>query len=194
MLDYSREKTPIRREVHVANLIGEVLDTVAYKAEQKTVTLSKEVAPGCDVICVDSDQIFRCLLNLVENAIDAVGAGDGRVHTQCCPVSQVEARGIFGEDAVLETMGTIVRLSVIDNGFGIDPEHLPSIFLPFFSTKASKGTGLGLAVTRKLVEEHGGKVLVDSKKGQGTAFHLVLPERNSKDREDSAVTVHDAAK
>ena len=68
-----------------------------------------------------------------------------------------------------------MRLSVSDNGCGIDPELLPTIFDVFASTKGARGTGLGLAVVKKLVEEHGGRVEVQSTPGQGSTFTLVLP-------------------
>ena len=177
MLDYSREKTPVRRAAVPDKIIQEVFDIVASKAERRSVSLGKEVLPGCEEILVDPDQVFRCLLNLVENALDSVERG-GRVRVRCAPVSPEEARGIFPEVADPSALGGIVRLSVEDNGCGIPPENQKNLFQPFFSTKGSKGTGLGLAVTRKIAQEHGGKVLVDSAVGKGTAFHLILPEKS----------------
>lgn len=177
MLDYSREKTPMRRPTSADHLINEVYETVNYKASQKGVTLRREVADGLGTILVDPDQLFRCLLNLVENAIDAVVPGDkATILTRCNKVSPIEAKIAYGEDIEIDNLGKIIEISVIDNGMGIDKEHFESIFQPFFSTKASKGTGLGLAVTKKLVEEHGGKITLESEPGRGTAFHMILPE------------------
>jgi len=64
---------------------------------------------------------------------------------------------------------------VRDTGIGIPPENLSMIFQPFFSSKGSKGTGLGVAVTRKIAREHGGDVTVDTTAGQGTTFTILLP-------------------
>ena len=69
-----------------------------------------------------------------------------------------------------------VEVSVRDNGSGVAPEHVPKLFQPYFTTK-THGTGLGLFVTRKLVEEHGGSVTFESLPGQGTVFHVFLPVR-----------------
>ena len=175
MLDFSKEKTPVRASVDVNILIEDVYSTAGFKAHEKSVQLSHEIAPDCASIFVDKDQIFRCLLNLVENAIDSIQGG-GIVKTCCREIHAAEVISLFGDAIAPDSLGRVVRLTVEDTGTGIDPEHMASLFQPFFSTKASKGTGLGLSVTRKIVEEHRGKILVDSEVGKGTSFHLVLPE------------------
>ena len=76
--------------------------------------------------------------------------------------------------------------SVAPCGEGIGAEHLEDIFMPFFSTKESRGTGLGLAVTKKITEEHGGVLQVESTLGEGTAFHLVLPGNDLPDSGEDA--------
>jgi signal transduction histidine kinase len=177
MLDYSREKTPYRKITDLQKLADEVFAVVHYKAEMLKIRLESEIDPACAAHPVDTDQIFRCLLNLVENAMDALEDG-GLVRVQAAPVAEAEARAIFGKDAPLADMGRIVRLSVSDNGMGIPSENIPLLFQPFFSIKKSKGTGLGLAVTWKIVTEHGGKALVESQPGAGSSIHLILPEKN----------------
>jgi transcriptional regulator with GAF, ATPase, and Fis domain len=89
-----------------------------------------------------------------------------------------ESAGKAPSSATAIRSALCVPLTVRDNGSGIAPENLQRIFEPFFSTKQSKGTGLGLAVTRKIVQEHGGRVLIESELGKGTAFHLVIPEND----------------
>ncbi len=76
----------------------------------------------------------------------------------------------------------MVEIAVIDRGSGIDPKHLENIFNPFFTTKPS-GVGLGLAIVSKIVDEHGGKLAVESESGVGSVFHVYLPFRQSA-RED----------
>jgi two-component system NtrC family sensor kinase len=71
-----------------------------------------------------------------------------------------------------------LRISVRDNGVGIAPEKLQEIFKPFMSTKGARGTGLGLAVSRKVLREHGGDILVESEKGKGSSFILRLPAKS----------------
>jgi two-component system, NtrC family, sensor kinase len=106
----------------------------------------------------DPQGIHRCLLNLLSNAIDALDEEEGEVKIS----TQKQ-----GESEVL--------ITVDDNGAGI-PEHIRQrIFDVFFSTKGSQGTGLGLAVTKKIIEEHGGSIEVQSSEDQGTKFVIRLP-------------------
>jgi len=103
----------------------------------------------------DSDQIHQLLLNLLLNALQAIDA-NGKIAVT------VERRGAT---AVIE---------VTDNGRGIAPDHLPNIFRPFFTTKG-EGTGLGLSLARRIVEDHQGRIDVTSTVGKGTTFAVVLP-------------------
>ena len=80
-----------------------------------------------------------------------------------------------GVATLLEADGAWVRILVQDNGAGIPPEKVKDIFKPFVSTKGSKGTGLGLPVSRKILREHGGDILVETKAGKGSRFILRLP-------------------
>ncbi|MGO8794051.1 MAG: ATP-binding protein [Candidatus Sulfotelmatobacter sp.] len=103
----------------------------------------------------DVDQIHQLLLNLLLSAVQAIdGAGETRVQVS-----------LFKGDAAI---------FVIDTGRGIAPEHLPKIFLPFYTTKGS-GTGLGLSLARRIAEGHHGRIDVTSEVGKGTKFLVVLP-------------------
>jgi signal transduction histidine kinase len=120
---------------------------------------------------VDSDQIFRCLLNLVDNAIEACsGSGEVRVEVRKLRFSESQP-----EKCQLRGHDTVLVIAVSDTGTGIPSKQLETIFEPFFSTKGSHGTGLGLAVTKKIIEEHGGKISVQSTAESGTTFIIVLP-------------------
>jgi signal transduction histidine kinase len=79
--------------------------------------------------------------------------------------------------SAVETEGEWLLLAVADNGTGIAPEKMRELFRPFVSTKGASGTGLGLAVSRKIVREHGGEILVDSEVGKGSTFTIRLPLR-----------------
>jgi signal transduction histidine kinase len=110
-------------------------------------------------ITCSPSQINQVFLNLINNAAQATGAGQG--------VIQLSTRR--------EGAGH-VAVEVADNGKGIPPEVLPRIFDPFFTTKeVGKGTGLGLSIVYKIVERHGGSISVDSTVGVGTRFTVVLP-------------------
>ena len=110
----------------------------------------------------DPEKLRRVVINLVSNALDAFA----EAHTEN-PVLQVQA----GENLA----GTEVWVRVRDNGPGIDPDAAARIFDPFFTRKQS-GTGLGLPITRKLVEAHGGDIELDTELGRGTEFVVTLPK------------------
>ena len=103
----------------------------------------------------DSDQIHQVLLNLLLNAQQAIDS-QGKIEVN------------------IEHRGATAVVEVIDNGRGIAPEHLPNIFRPFYTTKGD-GTGLGLSLTRRIVEDHQGRIDVTSALGVGTTFAVVLP-------------------
>jgi signal transduction histidine kinase len=112
------------------------------------------------ILQVDSDAIHRAVLNVVTNAIDAC---EGR------PEGKVAIATKYLEDDAL------AQITIQDNGVGISAEQLPKIFQAFVSDKGSRGTGLGLPVSQKIVKEHGGRILVDSQIGRGSRFTLEIP-------------------
>jgi signal transduction histidine kinase len=109
---------------------------------------------------IDPEGIHRAVLNIVTNAIDASEGADN-------------ARVIVKTEWDAEK--SLARISVTDNGVGIDEADLPSIFQIFASTKGSRGTGLGLPVSQKIIREHGGKIAVASQRGHGSTFSIELP-------------------
>jgi signal transduction histidine kinase len=194
MLDYGKERQPLRAPVLAARLLDEVAATVEYEAHQKGVAVAVEIDRRMPEIDVDKNQIFRCLLNLATNAVDAVEHGQGQITlraelieaepAQMAGESVVDSGGSVDDPSTKSTPSTssspqaattAVVFSVQDNGCGIEPEQIQNIFQPFYSTKGSKGTGIGLAVTRKIVLEHDGRVEVDSRPGHGTTFRLIIP-------------------
>ena len=112
----------------------------------------------------DAGAIERSVLNLLTNAIDAVPEGTGVVSVMTRPDDE---------------RGTVLVV-VQDNGEGIAPEHREKIFDLLFSTKGSRGTGFGLAITKKAVQEHGGRIWFHSEVGKGSTFFLELPNRSQR--------------
>ncbi len=157
MLSYSKERKPLRRPCPLADLYEDVVELLQDQAAERGVTLT--TGTRADEVCADEAALKRCLVNLVGNAIDACGEGGGLVELQAGPAEKAGH----------------VALRVSDNGCGMAEADRRRIFDPFFSTKGGKGTGLGLAVTRKIVQEHGGVIEVESSPGRGTVFTLVLP-------------------
>ena len=159
MLSYSKARKPVFQPCVLEELCGEVIELLTEQANGKRVTLSRRTGTGPGEVPIDESAIKRCLINLVGNAIDACEAEKGRVVI---------------ETGLAETAGRF-SVWVRDNGCGIEPRALERIFDPFYSTKGNKGTGLGLAVTKKIVEEHRGTLRVTSTPGEGTEFTIELP-------------------
>ncbi|MBY0232620.1 MAG: FHA domain-containing protein [Gemmataceae bacterium] len=165
MLDFSKEREPCAEPTDLNALAREVAELLAPRAAEKGARLETRLDGSLPEVQADADGIHRALVNIVANAIDAVGEG-GKVllGTSKEPVDASREPG--------------VRMQVKDNGAGIPAESLEAIFKPFASTKGSKGTGLGLAVSRKILREHGGDVTVISEVGKGSVFTLRLPLRS----------------
>ncbi|OPZ21870.1 MAG: Sporulation kinase A [candidate division BRC1 bacterium ADurb.BinA364] len=173
MLEFSKyQREPIKKRFSLEPLAVEVFATASARAADKKIALSHAIGADAKTIEADQDQIFQGMLNLVENAIDAIPAeGAIRVSSR-----RVAAGGEERIPIALGERGGAVFIEIADNGPGIDPENQKKIFEPFFSTKGSKGTGLGLAVTNKMIQEHGGRIVLESAVGQGTKFTIVLPD------------------
>jgi len=163
MLSFSKEREPILEAVNLNALCEDVLEVVRGRAQEAHVALHWQGGSGVEQVLCDPEGIHRALLNIVCNAVEAV---EGRPNGQV--VVQTGVEGEEGEWAVIR---------VSDNGPGIPPEEQEAIFQPFVSSKGSRGTGLGLPVSRKILREHGGDVLLESVVGQGSCFILRLPLR-----------------
>ena len=164
LLDLSKiesgDVTPVRAPVRPAALVRDAVEALRLQIEARGLTLSVEAAPDLPRVFVDRGQIERVVANLVTNAARATEAG-GRI-----VVSGVE-RG--GEVAV----------SVTDTGTGIARDDLAKIFEPFVqaagASSARGGAGLGLTISRRIVEAHGGQLSVQSEVGKGSTFTFTLP-------------------
>ena len=159
LLAYSKPRQPNRKLVHPRQLIEECLELLAPQAEQKGVMAVADIADDQPAVPLDPDGLHQVLMNLLTNALDAVPDEEGLIRVAC----RYEP----------EQKRTV--LEVIDNGGGIDPNVQRHLFQLFHSTKGNRGTGLGLPVARKIIEEHGGTIEVQPAKGGGTLFRITLP-------------------
>jgi signal transduction histidine kinase len=162
MLSYSKDREPAFESAQLNTVIEEVLETLSGRVKDVGVKLEVRLNDCLPPILMDPDGIQRALLNIVSNALDAVEDG---------PNPQIAVASSRDPEEGW------VRILVIDNGVGIPPERLDDIFKPFVSSKGSKGTGLGLAVSRKIFLEHGGEITVQSTPGKTTTFVMRLPIR-----------------
>lgn len=160
MLTFSKERKPVMQAGELNATVADVCELMQSRAEECQVTLTAELSPALQPSMFDAENIHRAVLNIVTNAIDAVeGMPDGKV--------LVKTGLIGGSDHVY--------VAVSDNGPGIAPEQLPRLFNVFESTKGARGTGLGLAVSQKILREHGGEISVESRPGAGSRFVLSWP-------------------
>ncbi len=168
MLSYSKARDPEWAKMDVNQSVAEAAQVCKERASQKGIELdisAMDYAIG--PFFFDPKNISRCIMNLVGNAIDATPEGGGK---KIILRTRVEAgAGPNGGDwAVVE---------VTDQGTGIPVEARDKVFDLLFSTKGSKGTGLGLALTRKIIEEHSGNVSFNTEMDVGTTFFVRLPKR-----------------
>jgi signal transduction histidine kinase len=160
MLSYSKEREPLVEPTDLNALVEEVVELMEGRAKELGAKLEMNCEEQLPPVQVDPEGLHRALLNIVSNALDAVE-------------DRKNPRVVVGTRLAREPGW--VRLLVRDNGTGIPPEKLADIFKPFVSTKGARGTGLGLAVSRKILREHGGDIVVESEQGKGSLFTLRLP-------------------
>ncbi len=165
LLNFAKEREPDYQLCDPNKPAREVFDLMAPRAREYGIALDMDLDKDLPHFWFDPEGIHRCLMNLVTNAIDAcVEVG--------CSTRKVEV--------VLRSFkpkGWAVEYQVVDNGCGMDEETKDKVFQSFFSTKGSRGTGLGLMITKKIVDEHGGLIEVESQKSTGSKFSIKLPER-----------------
>jgi two-component system NtrC family sensor kinase len=157
LLTFARQ-APSHREPNDVNvLIGRAVVLVKHKLDLQQIGLAQNLAPQLPAVSCDAGQIQQVVLILAVNAAEAMRNG-GRL--------EIATRLADG----------MVEIRIRDDGPGIDPENLSRIFEPFFTTKEDQlRTGLGLAVAKSIVEQHGGEIVVQSTKGEGTEFVVALP-------------------
>ncbi len=158
LLEFSRQNPPELAPVDLNLLIRSSLMLIESQAMAQSVTLTTVLDEGLPRVRLDANKIKQVVTNLALNALDAMpGGGTLTITTHHLP-----AEGV-------------VELAVEDNGCGIPPEVLHRIFDPFYTTKGTTGTGLGLSVTYGIVEQHGGTITVESSVDIGTTFMIRLP-------------------
>lgn len=170
MLAYSKPRSLDIELRNVKPLVEEVVRLLESNFERKRVGLLVDVPDDMPPVPMDEGVLHQVLTNLLSNALDAAP----------------EKKGVVTVRASFDASAQQAVVEVSDNGEGIAPERLEQIFEPFSSTKGARGTGLGLTVSRKLVEEHGGRLCVRSRPGEGTTFAILLPtDRGDADLADT---------
>jgi signal transduction histidine kinase len=159
MLNYSKERVPAVEPTDLNEVVKDVHELLTPRAKELNIKFEMNLTENLPIVQADPEGIHRALLNIVGNALDAV---------EDRPAPHVTVGTRLGEAGW-------VRIVVLDNGPGIPAEQVSEIFKPFVSSKGSRGTGLGLPVSRKVLREHGGDIVVQSQVNVGSKFVLKLP-------------------
>ncbi len=160
LLGFARQHAPERKLVQINSTVDEVLELMAYDLRTSNIEVRREFQSDLPAIQADPHQLQQVFVNIIGNARQAIQAfrPDGAIRVS------TRARGDW------------IQIDFADNGPGIRPENLTRIFDPFFTTKAvGKGTGLGLSLSYGIIQEHGGRIRVESRLGQGATFLIELP-------------------
>ncbi len=155
ILNFARPTDPREGMVDINRVAAETSELMAIGATSKGISIDLELDRRVAMVKGDGEMIKQCLINMIKNAVEAMPEG-----------------GVISLRTGLR--GTYVTLEIADNGPGIPRELREKVFNPFFSTK-EKGAGLGLPMTKKIIEEMGGKIELHTRSGQGTRFVIHLP-------------------
>lgn len=169
MLAFSRQRSIEPELTPLGRLIEDVAELLEGQCRAKGVALIVDADPEMPPIALDPSLMHQALLNLLTNAVEAVEPGRGVVTVR---TTYHAARRATTSAPWAPAMAEI---AVIDNGPGIPRDRVGRLFEPFNTTKGARGTGLGLAVTKRIVEEHRGRIVVESSVGQGATFRVFLP-------------------
>jgi two-component system NtrC family sensor kinase len=177
MLAFSRQRQVEIEFTFLRPLIEECAQLIESVCEQQGVALIVDAEDEVPPVPIDASLIHQAVMNLLTNALEAVPQGSGSI-TVRLHYEEPDSRGP-GSPGEAHVM-------VIDNGPGIPKDRHKSIFEPFQTSKGVRGTGLGLAVTKRVVEDHRGRITISSEPGKGSTFTIVLPTDPDRDHDPAA--------
>lgn len=164
LLNFARPTQGMKGQVDVSRVAEQTMDLMGLACQKQGVGVKMGVTPGLPIAKGDPELLKQCIINMVKNSMEAMPDG-----------GELTLRSFLRDDGVV--------LEISDTGRGIPPENLDQVFNPFFSTK-DKGSGLGLAMTKKILDEIGGSVELESEVGVGTTVRLVLPPQMAAEEAD----------
>jgi PAS domain S-box-containing protein len=162
LINMLHQDQTITEPVILDTAVYNALEIIRVEANHGDFEIKTYLAPNLPLVQANPLQVEKVLVNLVRNALDAIqaaGMDSGRVTIMT---------------GVADSNKTMAKVTVHDSGKGVDPDQMSSIFKPFFTTK-SGGLGMGLAISRALIEAHGGKLWAEQNKASGLSFHFTLP-------------------
>jgi PAS domain S-box-containing protein len=158
--DHVKKAPPRNNRFNLNEAIDEVIEMVRTAIDKNRVSVRTRLAPELNTVWGDRVQLQQVVMNLVLNAVEAMGAVEGRERMLLITTEQKGDGGVF--------------VAVHDSGPGIDPEHLQQVFKPFYTTKDS-GVGMGLAICRSIIDAHGGGLWAEANEPHGAVFQFALP-------------------
>ena len=161
LLGFARRMEPLTERVNINTVLDESIDFLENEARYRSIDIQTNYAPNLPLTTTDQSQLQQVFLNIINNAIDAIGK-DGEININTRTTKR----------------NNEISVEISDNGPGMPKDVLQKIFDPFFTTKeVGKGTGLGLSISYSIIEKLGGRIMVASEEGQGTTFTIYLPVR-----------------
>jgi signal transduction histidine kinase len=162
LLDFARRKPPLLVKTDICGIVQDTLDLVKGQARLSNIEIIADCPNGLPVVAVDPDEMKHVFVNLSNNAFFAMSSG-GTFTVRCRHERDADGK-------------QVVAVEFIDTGVGIPESQLDKIFDPFFTTRLEgEGTGLGLSISYMIVQNHGGRIEVESKVGEGSNFRVYLP-------------------
>lgn len=171
ILSFSRQSEKKKIPVRLQQILEDALK-LSRSTIPSSIQINQDIQEDCGRVMADPIQLHQIVINLITNAYHAVDQSGGKINVQLKELSVTKN----DPSAKLNSDGKYVMLRISDNGCGIEDSIKNKIFDPYFTTKnKDKGTGLGLAVVYRIVQDYGGDILVDSKVGEGTVFSIYMP-------------------
>jgi PAS domain S-box-containing protein len=161
LLQFARPRSAAFAPVDIKQIVDKTVNMVAARCYKQNINVGVHIDEHLPAITADSQQIGQVMVNLLFNAADAMPSGGNVAITAKLQSDNGSA--------------PFMVLTVQDDGTGMDEDHLAKIFQPFFSAKKGKGLGLGLSICERIIQNHGGKIMVESQPGKGTRFDIHLP-------------------
>lgn len=185
MLSYSRQRRVEVELVKLSPLLEEIAELLQSQTQAKGVALLIDVDPEMPPVPLDHNLMHQALTNLIANAVEAVPQNTGIVTVRS--LYHAPQPATHSKPAT----GPTIEINIIDNGPGIPAARQSWIFEPFNTTKGARGTGLGLAVAKRIVEDHHGKIALTSPPNEGATFRITLPADTAVDPSETTTSKHE---
>jgi signal transduction histidine kinase len=162
ILYYAKDRDLELEKVAVAEFAADLAANIEHKARGASISLVCDIGPNLGSFEIDPSLLRAAMINILDNAIEA-----------CIENSEILVPEIR---ITVKKVKNEIHFTITDNGSGIQKEKITHLFDLFYSSKGSQGTGIGLFITKKAVQKHGGTISVDSAPNQGTTFQIILPQ------------------